>query len=1416
MGGIGSGGKRNNSGPKPQDGTKYERKKQKLAQAAAKGCHDILDMLRIPQREELAAPMVESMNHPAESEIREHNSSIDTNLEFEADDPEIDEAETQDLASAIQNLPRYAEFENDSEDEMEEFLEDIFDIDEDDMDEANESRNISGVHARTLMDARKSIQEEIEIKRSNANANTPILDEIKRGQCWIKAPMGTANILRNDDFDPSNMCIPDIFIFIPSITFPGIALKCIHGCVDVQIHENGWQEHLGRRVYSLGSPYYIISKEYRCNVCGKRWAGYHSEAVSLLPDYCQNYFPAFLTHRAAIDKSLFYFLRSLMLNGIGPVTLSKSLNENSKRKYHVDEISYYDASVVSSSRVSHYFRERNEIPKFPAFDDKELYSGRSISGKWISNLFVRHNQSIRPYLDKVMSLRPCKMLSIDHSYKVVKRINYKGVKVFNSLFTAVNEFGEIRLQSFCLTKSLSEMNEQFMKMKQTLERTSELGLKYVYTDSCCSDRMELLNVFDSLRTTSNNSNEPLSLQFYELPPSMQIIVIQTQSHLRTICNNILLEKRDSFIAIDAEWNFSAGRGPGKVALLQIYTGDENVYLCRMNKIGNLPNSFIELLKCEEIKKVGVRVTSDIKKVLRDFNVDYEENYNGVIELGTCARKKGLIDDARISLANLCRIILKKDLDKSTRFSNWESQELSDVQKKYASSDVLVSYQIFNKLIYNGFERMKKAPAKKMIGKKVSLLNSSGLQYDVVMAEAEIIEIAKNACKVKLCKILKPNGIIGKNSSIVLSSEDSIGKVTWIEFCNMSFKLDSSSPDLLFSVSNEAPEEKYVQSDSAQLNRQRVLLDVFHVLHRIKFKKNHFRKAFFESFRNALLECNENDLENVKEVLRRKGISEQRIVTLISKWGSYFQKRIRRTVPKPETLVARLEQVFHLYSDKIDRKGRPLFSASNKSDFRKIIDHARRGCLSDPADIELYVEKKRDADGLKIYQCSRGTSLVESYHQKLIDHFSSFNAGPIFADAVLSELRHRLSSIAAINRRGLFNPGHFDQYLIEKIQILTKRLYGTSQYQFWPSSLEWSDSSEGFGLVRLPECTESFGIANGNLPKSLIKLPENVNLSRELSYLAKKMDLQIPPLQFHTKEEYSLYHQSRLQGLNDTEIVVRFAEQSNGTSIFPKLLETIKNFSKIYEDYVNTCILLESNALDIAFITNIDSEDENVSSDVEDEDIEDEDDEENKVEEENEAEEGLDASFDEEIDSEEFFTANSNYESQEQKESFGDGTDNNDNDIRNLRDINEPIQLVQGVQDPLSALIIPVQMSNPTASLSESHKRRVKHCQADKRTEEQIEAHRGIKYVCGKTSCRGMKNHQRCLTPVEEYVERRLLKTAAHQTNVQPNPRQRNERRCGARDPENPSNICHSTTCRGRGNRSLCPKYGNRSQELDNV
>jgi hypothetical protein len=95
-----------------------------------------------------------------------------------------------------------------------------------------------------------------------------------------------------------------------------------------------------------------------------------------MPDFCQVSFPAILTHRSAIDKDLFYFLRGLMLSGVGPVTLAKLLNEISKRNYHDFELSYYDSCLEIQKKVTNYF-ETNQAPpqRFCSYDDKDFFFG---------------------------------------------------------------------------------------------------------------------------------------------------------------------------------------------------------------------------------------------------------------------------------------------------------------------------------------------------------------------------------------------------------------------------------------------------------------------------------------------------------------------------------------------------------------------------------------------------------------------------------------------------------------------------------------------------------------------------------------------------------------------------------------------------------------------------------------------------------------------------------------------------------------------------------------------------------------------------------------------------------------------------------------------------------------------------------
>jgi len=68
----------------------------------------------------------------------------------------------------------------------------------------------------------------------------------------------------------------------------------------------------------------------------------------------------------------------------------------------------------------------------------------------------------------------------------------------------------------------------------------------------------------------------------------------------------------------------------------------------------------------------------------------------VINLRTYARVRDVVHNGSISLAELCKIVLKLNLDKTAdvRLSNWNASQLLPSQQKYAALDAIVSLNIF--------------------------------------------------------------------------------------------------------------------------------------------------------------------------------------------------------------------------------------------------------------------------------------------------------------------------------------------------------------------------------------------------------------------------------------------------------------------------------------------------------------------------------------------------------------------------------------------------------------------------------------------------------------------------------------------------------------------------------------------------
>lgn len=165
------------------------------------------------------------------------------------------------------------------------------------------------------------------------------------------------------------------------------------------------------------------------------------------------------------------------------------------------------------------------------------------------------------------------------------------------------------------------------------------------------------------------------------------IVIEYARDLNKIFH--VLKKQDS-LGFDTETRptFKKGR-KNNVALLQLSTPD-TAFVFRLNKMG-LPNELIEILSDPNITKAGVAIRDDIVglRELCDFKPA------GFIELQEKVKE---FEIENFGLKKLSGLLLGFRISKAQQTSNWEAEELTPAQIKYAATDAWVSLEIYKRLM----------------------------------------------------------------------------------------------------------------------------------------------------------------------------------------------------------------------------------------------------------------------------------------------------------------------------------------------------------------------------------------------------------------------------------------------------------------------------------------------------------------------------------------------------------------------------------------------------------------------------------------------------------------------------------------------------------------------------------------------
>jgi hypothetical protein len=491
------------------------------------------------------------------------------------------------------------------------------------------------------------------------------------GTFWVNPPDHffalKKSLESSGGLSPMSLYYPRIFVWLPDF-LDNSPIACQNP--ECQYYKDlshamtvkGWNDNpIARRVVGLDQNYFIITKIIHCRKipnsdssgCGKSLNYYDPGVLSQLDPVLVAEFPACLTHRSGIDKTLMALIRAGLAHRLSSSAWSKVLREIHVREHDLREIKYLQAIQRDIKfKRNHGYRVPSYQP-FSTFNNKSEYAGFYPSRWFINRVYMDFMEEIRPALNQCLSALTGYIIKWDHSFKLVKYMTkLNGIATFAALFTLVNEFEQIRYQAFAPTKALNHLKAGLEEMVASLRAHGLAEPILGYTDDPACDIRTFLECIPSL----NKDVQPVStedfsdLQRLTLPEDVSIISCNTEAEISSAClaiiEGISSDEEKIYIGFDMEWEFStglSGTGPQKTALIQLAL-PKSVYLLHVFALKRLPASLQALIESLQIIKIGRNVDADFLKLVRDFPdialpQKHKKSYLGVIELGKLAFKK---------------------------------------------------------------------------------------------------------------------------------------------------------------------------------------------------------------------------------------------------------------------------------------------------------------------------------------------------------------------------------------------------------------------------------------------------------------------------------------------------------------------------------------------------------------------------------------------------------------------------------------------------------------------------------------------------------------------------------------------------------------------------------------------------------
>ncbi|KAF6763328.1 hypothetical protein DFP72DRAFT_1164252 [Ephemerocybe angulata] len=466
-----------------------------------------------------------------------------------------------------------------------------------------------------------------------------------------------------------------------------------------------------RRVVDFSECFWLVGYRYRCRECRCTFRSWDKQVLSLLPPSIAHEFPARLSHRSGVSKSLLEWVRSCFRSGMGANQVSDALRSQHRLRYDMLQVQFLHH--LASRRLDGWMERKYH--SFPEFEDRspEGYHGYVPSGQYIRGMYDAMIEEHRDDFHQHMSLLPLTIAAADHSHKITKQIyRVGGQEMLIGLHIITNEFSEIRACHLVTTKGHAQTSLALNGVKQSLEQYGHEQPQLWYTDNM-ADKGLLEDTFPSLRAGVVPTDKYGHLDELEIPQDHVLIHTKDSVQgidlaMQTIMDDLPNDgSGEIVVGFDSEWNVETSangrrKHAGKTAIIQI-AYKNIIYILQISEMlaqGTLPAQLRAFLANPHIRKVGRLVNADLKRLEKACHSRVP--FCGGLDLARLAKDRCILSGSiqSVSLADLCAIFLRQRLVKNVpeRLSDlWDSDTLSERQRKYAATDAYASLRIFEEI-----------------------------------------------------------------------------------------------------------------------------------------------------------------------------------------------------------------------------------------------------------------------------------------------------------------------------------------------------------------------------------------------------------------------------------------------------------------------------------------------------------------------------------------------------------------------------------------------------------------------------------------------------------------------------------------------------------------------------------------------